>query len=101
MGKRVESINPLRAASSPSLLGTGLPHPSSDRALSPCIAGFGSCPNSWEALPSNLHNPHVLRPPTWANTLDVDCPHQELPQTPRVLCSAAAPAPGLQSVMTG
>lgn len=63
MGKRVESVNPLRAASSPSLVGTGLPHTSSDRALSPCIAGFGSCPNSWEALPGNLHSSHVLRPP--------------------------------------
>lgn len=62
MGKRVESVNPLRAASSPSLVGTGLPCTSSDRALSPCIAGFGSCPNSWEALPGNLHSPHVLRP---------------------------------------
>lgn len=62
MGKRVESVNPLRAASSPSLVGTGLPRTSSDRALSPCSAGSGSCPNSWEALPGNLHSPHILRP---------------------------------------
>lgn len=62
MGKRVESVNPLRAASSPSLVGTGLPRTSSDRALSPCSAGSGSCPNSWEALPGNLHSPHILHP---------------------------------------
>ena len=100
MGKKVESVSPLRAASSRSLVGTGLPRTSSDRALSPCIAGSGSCPNSWEALPGSLHSPHVLCPPTWADTLE-DCPHQKLPQTPSVLCSAVAPARGLQSVMTG
>lgn len=70
MGKKVESVSPLRAASSRSLVGTGLPRTSSDRALSPCIAGSGSCPNSWEALPGSLHSPHIQPGPTpWTWTV--------------------------------
>ena len=99
MGKRGQSAH-LELPPRPVWWGLARLPPPSEGAQSPCFAGSGPCPNCWAALPGSLHNPHPLHPATWANTLDVDCPHQKLPQTPSAPRSAA-PTPGSQSVMTG
>lgn len=67
----------------------------------PALLVPGPAPYSWAALPGGLHSPHLLQPPTLANTLGVGCRHQKLPHTPSAPPSAAASAPGSQSVMTG
>lgn len=94
-------VNPLGAASLPSLLETALLRASFRQNLINLLCRFWALPQLRATLPSSLHSPHPLQPLTWASMVDVYCPHRKLPQTPSAPTSAAASAPGSQSVMTG
>lgn len=90
---------PTQSASSPSQVETGLPPTCFRQSLALLLRGF--CP----LLPGSLawQPPQFssLQPPTLANTPGVGCPPQKLPHTLSASPSAAASAPGSQSVMTG